>query len=56
MKNTPTIENQELQEEPVAAPISEADLATFKEMMAAGLMYGHRKSKTNPSSNNSFYH
>lgn len=41
-------ENQELQEELAVASVSEADLATLKEMMSAGLMYGHRKFKTNP--------
>lgn len=42
------MENQELQEELAVASVSEADLATLKEMMLAGLMYGHKKFKTNP--------
>lgn len=42
------MENQDLQQELTASPVSEADLATIKEMMLAGLMYGHKKSKTNP--------
>lgn len=42
------MENQELQEELTAVSVSDEDLATLKEMMAAGLMYGHKKSKTNP--------
>ncbi len=35
-------------QETTISPTSEADLATIKEMMLAGLMYGHKKSRTNP--------
>jgi len=42
------MENQDLQQKLIASPVSEADLATLREMMLAGLMYGHKKSKTNP--------
>ncbi len=41
-------ENQDLQEELAASSVSEADLAILREMMKVGLMYGHKKSKTNP--------
>ena len=41
-------ENQDLQQEIAASSVSEEDLATVREMMKAGLMYGHKKSKTNP--------
>lgn len=46
-------ENQDLQQEQqgqelIAEPVNEADLSTLREMMEAGLMYGHKKSKTNP--------
>ncbi len=42
------MENQDLQQELTASSVSEADFAIIKEMMLAGLMYGHKKSKTNP--------
>ncbi len=41
--------NQDLQlEEEITSPASEAELSILREMMKAGLMYGHKKSKTNP--------
>lgn len=40
--------NQDLQQELINSMINEPDLATLKEMMMAGLMYGHKKSKTHP--------
>lgn len=45
------MENQDLQQElagELVEKASEADLEITKEMMGAGLMYGHKKSKTNP--------
>ncbi|MFA5099089.1 MAG: 30S ribosomal protein S2 [Candidatus Paceibacterota bacterium] len=42
------MENQDLQQELVAEVIDEKELEAVKEMMKAGLMYGHRKAKTNP--------
>lgn len=48
------METQELQsagaggQDLAVASISEADLKIVQEMMKAGLMYGHKKSKTNP--------
>ncbi len=42
------METQDLQQELVTSSVSEADLKTIQEMMMAGLMYGHKKSKTNP--------
>lgn len=42
------MENQNLQEELAASTASAEDLATLKDMMKVGLMYGHKKSKTNP--------
>jgi len=42
------MENQDLQQELISSPVSEADLAIIREMMLTGLMYGHKKSKTNP--------
>jgi len=42
------MENQDLQQELIASPVSEADLAILRKMMTVGLMYGHKKSKTNP--------
>lgn len=41
-------ENQDLQQELTASSVSEEDLTTVREMMKVGLMYGHKKSKTNP--------
>lgn len=41
-------ENQDLQQEIAASSVSEEDLAIVREMMKVGLMYGHKKSKTNP--------
>ncbi len=42
------MENQDLQQELVAEVIDEKELEAVKEMMKAGLMYSHRKAKTNP--------
>ena len=42
------METQDLQQESVAVPASEEDLKIIGEMMTVGLMYGHKKSKTNP--------
>lgn len=42
------MENQDLQQELVAEVIDEKELEAVKEMMEAGLMYGHKKAKTNP--------
>ena len=42
------MENQDLQQELVAEVINEKELETVKEMMKVGLMYGHKKAKTNP--------
>lgn len=42
------MENQDLQQELVAEIIDEKELEAVKEMMSAGLMYGHKKAKTNP--------
>ena len=42
------MENQDLQQELVAEVIDEKELEAVKEMMKVGLMYGHRKAKTNP--------
>lgn len=36
------------EQESVAVPANEADLKIIGEMMGVGLMYGHKKSKTNP--------
>ncbi|MDP3014989.1 MAG: 30S ribosomal protein S2 [bacterium] len=41
-------EPAEGQQESVVVPASEADLKIVGEMMTVGLMYGHKKSKTNP--------
>jgi len=41
-------ESAEGQQESVAVPASEEDLKIIGEMMTVGLMYGHKKSKTNP--------
>jgi len=43
-----TEEKLEKEEELVPQNISAEDLATLQDMMKAGLMYGHKKSKTNP--------
>jgi small subunit ribosomal protein S2 len=42
------METQELQQDLAVDSVSEADLKVIQEMMKAGLMYGHKKSKTNP--------
>lgn len=42
------METQDLQQESVSGLASEADLKIIGEMMTVGLMYGHKKSKTNP--------
>jgi len=42
------METQDLQQESVSDSASEEDLKIIGEMMAVGLMYGHKKSKTNP--------
>ena len=42
------MDTQELQQDLAVESISEADLKVVQEMMKAGLMYGHKKSKTNP--------
>ncbi|PIZ44879.1 30S ribosomal protein S2 [Candidatus Wolfebacteria bacterium CG_4_10_14_0_2_um_filter_39_18] len=42
------MENQDLEQGLVAEVIDEKELEAVKEMMRAGLMYGHRKAKTNP--------
>ncbi len=44
------MEAHDLQEELIADLVKtrEADLGILREMMEAGLMYGHKKSKTNP--------
>ncbi len=46
--NSIKMETQDLQQESVVVPASEEDLKIVGEMMTAGLMYGHKKSKTNP--------
>jgi len=43
-----TEETQDLQQELTASSVNEEDLITVREMMKVGLMYGHKKSKTNP--------
>jgi len=42
------MENQDLEQGLVVEVIDEKELEAVKEMMRAGLMYGHRKAKTNP--------
>lgn len=42
------METQDLQQESIVIPASEEDLKIIGEMMKVGLMYGHKKSKTNP--------
>jgi small subunit ribosomal protein S2 len=42
------LQQEQQEQELIAEPINEADLSTLREMMEAGLMYGHKKSKTNP--------
>jgi len=42
------MENQDLEQGLVAEVIDEKEFEAVKEMMRAGLMYGHRKAKTNP--------
>ena len=42
------MDTQDLQQDLVVDSISEADLKVVQEMMKVGLMYGHKKSKTNP--------
>jgi len=39
---------QDLQPDLAASVVNETDLSIFREMMKAGVMYGHKKSKTNP--------
>ncbi len=41
-------ENQDLQQDLITSSANESDLTTLREMMKVGLMYGHKKSKTNP--------
>lgn len=42
------METQNLQQESITVPANEENLKIIGEMMTAGLMYGHKKSKTNP--------
>jgi len=42
------MENQDLQQELVAEVVDEKELEAVREMMKFGLMYGHKKSRTNP--------
>jgi len=42
------MENQDLQPELIEGIVDETNLEPIREMMKAGLMYGHKKSKTNP--------
>ena len=42
------METQNAQQETDVLPASEADTALVREMMSAGLMYGHKSSKTHP--------
>jgi small subunit ribosomal protein S2 len=42
------MEAQDLQQELITGTVDEANLEVIREMMKVGLMYGHKKSKTNP--------
>ncbi len=43
-----SMDNQDLQKETGNEVVDEKDMGVIREMMNAGLMYGHKKSKTNP--------